>query len=179
MWVFSVLGFALEEESCGVKCHKYFRPEGVPNSKRLQTCLGKYDATKMELDQINEYQAFIDHGIAKYDPKSKRVMNAPQGYQKIMVHLVLPCKNDGHRKARLVAGGHLASGPIDSIYSGVVSTRSLRLSIFLAKLNDMEVWGADIGNAYLEATTKENLYIVAGPDFVELQGHILKFHKAV
>ena len=55
----------------------------------------------------------------------------------------------------VVAGGHLTPDPIDSIYSGVVSTRSLRLSIFPAKLNNMEVWGADIGNAYLEPTTKE------------------------
>ena len=53
-----------------------------------------YDATKKELDQINEYQVFIDHGIAKYDPKSKRIMNPPQGYQKIKVHLVLACKHD-------------------------------------------------------------------------------------
>ena len=43
----------------------------------------------------------------------------------------------------------------------------------------MEVWGADIGNAYLEATTKENLYIVAGPEFEELQGHILVIHKSL
>ena len=108
----------------------------------------------MELDQINICQVFIDHGIAKYDPKSKRITNAPQGYQKIKINLVFPCKQDGHHKARLVAGGHLTPDLIDSIYSGVVSTRSLRLSIFLAKLNSMEVWGADIGNAYLEATIK-------------------------
>ena len=76
----------------------------------------------MELDQINEYQVFIDHGIAKYDPKSKRVMNAPQGYQKIKVHLVFACKDDGCHKARLVGGGHISPDPIDSIYSGVVST---------------------------------------------------------
>ena len=107
----------------------------VPNSKRLQTCLDFkhaleldkrngnsrwYNATKMEFNQINEYQVFIDHGIAKYDPKSKRVMNVPQGYQKIQVHLVFECKHDGHHKARLVAGGHLAPEPIDSIYSGVI-----------------------------------------------------------
>ena len=78
---------------------------------------------------------------------------------------------------RLIAGGHLTPDPIDNIYSGVVSSRSLRLSIFLAKLNNMEVWGADIGNAYLEATTKENLHIVGGPDFEEQQGHILVIHK--
>ena len=40
----------------------------------------------------------------------------------------------------------------------------------------MEVWGADIGNAYLEATIKEKIYIVAGPEFKELQGHILVIH---
>ena len=42
----------------------------------------------------------------------------------------------------------------------------------------MKVWGADIGIAYLEATTKEKLFIVAGPEFEELQGHILLIHKA-
>ena len=65
------------------------------------------------------------------------------------------------------------------IYSGVISIRSLRLAIFLAKLNNLEVWGADIGNAYLEAKTKEKLYIVAGPEFEELEGHILVIYKAL
>ena len=43
----------------------------------------------------------------------------------------------------------------------------------------MKVWAADIGNAYLEATTREKLYIVAGPEFEELQGHILVIHKTL
>ena len=55
----------------------------------------------------------------------------------------------------------------------------MELSIFLAKLNNMEPCGADIGNAYLEATIKEKIYIVAGPEFEELQGHILVIHKAL
>ena len=79
----------------------------------------------------------------------------------------------------MVAGGHLTPDPIESIYSGIVSIRSLRLVIFLAKLNNLEVWGADIGNAYLEAKTKEKLYIVAGPEFEELEGHILVIYKAL
>ena len=88
-------------------------------------------------------------------------------------------KHDGRHKARLGAGGHLTPDPIESIYSGVVSIRSLRLVIFLAKLNNLEVWGADIGNAYLEAKTKEKLYIVAGPEFEELEGHVLVIYKAL
>ena len=138
-----------------------------------------YDATKLEMDQINEYKVFQDHGKAQYDPKSRKVSNAPNGYQKIRVHLIFAVKHDGRHKARLVAGGHLTPDPIESIYSGVVSIRSHRLVIFLAKLNNLEVWVADIGNAYLEAKTKETLYIVAGPEFEEVEGHILVIYKAL
>ena len=35
----------------------------------------------------------------------------------------------------------------------------------------------DVGNAYLQALTRENLYIVGGPEFEELQGHVLVMHK--
>ena len=79
----------------------------------------------------------------------------------------------------MVAGGHLTPDPIESIYSGIVSIRYFRLVIVLAKLNNLEVWGANIGNAYLEAKTKEELYIVAGPEFEELEGHILVIYKAL
>ena len=126
-----------------------------------------------------KYKVFQDHGKAQYDPKSRNVSNAPNGYQKIRVHLIFVVKHDGRHKARLVAGGHLTPDPIETIYSDVVSIRSLRLVIFLAKLNNLEVWGADIGNAYLEAKTKEKLYIVAGPEFEELEGHILVIYKAL
>ena len=42
----------------------------------------------------------------------------------------------------------------------------------------MKVLGADIGNEYLETTTREKLCIVADPEFEELQGHILVIHNA-
>ena len=51
--------------------------------------------------------------------------------------------------------------------------------IFLSKLNDLKLWSTDIGNAYLEAKTKERLYIIAGPEFGEQAGHILIIHKAL
>ena len=142
-----------------------------------------YDATKLEMDHINdhinEYKVFQEHGKAQFDPKSRKESNAPNGYQKIRVHLIFAVKHVGRHKAKLVAGGHLTPDPIESIYSGVVSIRSLRLVIFLAKLNNLEVWGADLGNAYLDARTKEKLYVVAGPEFEELEGHILVMYKAL
>ena len=57
--------------------------------------------------------------------------------------------------------------------------RNLKLVIFLGKLNNLELWGADIGNAYLDASTEEKLYIVAGPEFENWEGYILTFSTAL
>ena len=78
-----------------------------------------------------------------------------------------------------MADGHITPEPIENIYSGVVSLRNLRLVIFLGKLKNLDIWGADIRNAYLEAFTDEKIYIVAGPEFQELEGYILIFLKAL
>jgi hypothetical protein len=43
----------------------------------------------------------------------------------------------------------------------------------------LELWGADIGNAYLEALTKEKVYIIGGPEFGDLSGHTLLIFKAL
>ena len=105
-------------------------------------------------------------------------MNSPKGYHRINVHLVFAVKFDGRHKARLVVDGHLTPEPIENIYSGVGSLRNLRPVIFLGKLNNLDLGEADVGNAYLEAFTDEKLYIVAGPEFQELEGHILIFPKS-
>jgi Reverse transcriptase (RNA-dependent DNA polymerase) len=73
----------------------------------------------------------------------------------------------------LVADGHLADIPIDSVYSGVVSLRGFRLVLFLAELNDLQLRPTYIGNAYLEAYTTKKVYIISGPEFGEREGHIL------
>ena len=81
-------------------------------------------------------------------------------------------KHDEKFKARLVADGHLTK-------ESVVSLRSLRMVVFLSQLNDFEIWGADVGNAYLEAYTDQKLCIIVGPEFKELQGHLLIMIKTL
>ena len=146
--------------------------DALNGNDRWQQAIG------VELGQIDDYNTFTDKGKALFD-KAGKVVNAPAGYKKIRVHFVFDVKHDGRHKARLVADGHLTEVTTESTYSSVVSLRGLRLVSFLSELNDLEVWGADVGNAYLEAETREKLYIVAGPEFGERQGHILVIHKAL
>jgi len=126
------------------------------------------ESVQTELDSIKSYDTFKDNGY-----------KVPAGYKPCRVHFVFDVKHDGRHKARLVANGALTEAPLESVYSGVVSLRGIRVLAFLSELNNMELWATDIGNAYLEAETKEKLYIVAGPEFGELQGHILIFQKAL
>ena len=127
------------------------------------------DAMDLELTQIHEYKVFKDTGKAQFH-NGKAV--TPDGSQKIRVHFVYAVKHDGKFKARLVADGHLTKEP-------VVSLRSLRMVVYLSQLNDFEIWGAGVGNAYLEAYTDQKLCIIAGPEFKELQGHLLIMIKAL
>jgi len=128
------------------------------------------EAETTELNQIDEYKWFIDKGVG-YNPGSD--------YKHIRVHMVYAVKYDGRHNARLVAGGHLTETPIDSVYSSVVSLRGVRLLAFIGELNDLKIWLTDIGNAYLETCTKEKVYIIAGPEFGDREGHVLIILKAL
>jgi Reverse transcriptase (RNA-dependent DNA polymerase) len=130
------------------------------------------DATKLEFDQLDEYETFEDAGDSK-------TTAAPKGYTKITVHLVFDVKHDGRHKVRCVAGGHLTEIPLDSVYSGVVSLRGLGIMLFLSELNQLEVWATDNGNAYLEASTKETIFIIGGTEFGLRHGPILIIRKAL
>ena len=137
------------------------------------------DATRDEVDCIKEQQVFTKGQRAKWDSNHKKILNAPPNHQKIRLNLIFAVKYNGRHKARLVADGSLTPEPAENIYSGVVSLRHLRLVIFLGELNNLELWGGDIGNAYLEAYTHEKLFVIGGAEFEELHGFILIFNKAL
>jgi len=131
------------------------------------------DSEKLETSQLLDYTVFDDYGPRHH-------AKPPEGYKKITYHFVYAVKHDGRYKSRLVAGGHLTDTPTESVYSGVVSLRGVRIVIFLAELNELETWQTDVGNAYLEANTKEKVYVIAGPEFGdELEGHLFVIVKAL
>ena len=128
------------------------------------------DAEEKERACFRKYQVFKDIG------KNGR---PPAGYKPLKILTVYDVKHDGRHRARMVAAGHLTEVPVESVYSSVISLRGIRLMIFLAELNQMEAWGTDISSAYLEAFTKEKLFVKAGPEFGDQEGHILLVKKAL
>jgi hypothetical protein len=90
----------------------------------------------------------------------------PPAYSKITCHLVFDVKFDLRRKARYVAGGHLAPKvPRFLTYSSVVSRESVRIAFTIAALNNLDLIMGDIGQAYLHAKTKEKVWFLAENEF--------------
>jgi hypothetical protein len=107
-------------------------------------------------------------------------MKAPAGWHLVTGHLVWDVKMDFTRKARWVLDGHKTADPIGSTYAGVVSRESIRIAFTYAALNDLDIFAADIKNAYLQAPSSQKDYIVCGPEFgIENVGKLALIHRAI
>ena len=110
------------------------------------------DAVKKEMHNVEVAFRFLDEDGVR----------VPIGFKKITCHLIYDVNFDLTRKARYVGGGHLTSVPACMTYSNVVSRDSVRIMFLIAALNDLDIQMCDIGNAYLNAETRERLWFVAG-----------------
>ena len=124
--------------------------------------------------QMEDYKVYRDMGLCDKT-------NILIGFKKIQVHLVFAVKHDERHKSRLVADGHLTNiPPAESIYAVVVLLiRGLRICILISELSNMDAYATDIGNSYLETKTQEKVCIKAGPEFEELEGHLLIVNKTL
>ena len=95
----------------------------------------------------------------------------PIGYQFVHCHMIFDVKPGSlKRKARYVAGGHMTEAPAGMTYASVVSRESIRLGLLIAALNDLEVFAADIQNAYLTSPCQEKIWTKLGPEFGNRSG---------
>ena len=112
------------------------------------------DAIIKEMKNVELAFKFLDDGES-----------SPIGFKEITCHLIFDVKFDLTRKARYVGGGHLTSVSPSMSYSSVVSRDSVRIMFLVAALNDLDVKMCNIGNAYLNAETKERVWFQAGPEW--------------
>jgi ethanolamine utilization protein EutQ (cupin superfamily) len=84
------------------------------------------------------------------------------GFKKMDGHMVFNVKLDLVRKAQIVACRHQTDPPMELVYTSNVFRDSVCLAFLIAALNDLEILSADVKNAYLNAPTKEKIYMIAG-----------------
>ena len=105
---------------------------------------------------------------------------APPGWTKASGHLIFDVKMDFTRKARWVKDGHRTPDSTTSSYAGVVSKESIRIALTYAALHNIDVFAADIRNAYLQAPSSEKHYVICGPEFgIENQGKVALIKRAL
>ena len=151
------------------RTHKYgIRiPKSIKDAIRIDAKNGNtlwWDAIMMEMRNVRP-------AFEVYDGDIKDLI----GYQEIKCHTVFDVKlgENFRRKARLVAGGHTTNVPASICYSSVVSRESVRLSLLVAALNDVDILSCDIQNAYLTVPCKEKIYCRAGSEFSSKAGKIM------
>jgi hypothetical protein len=126
------------------------------------------------------YRIDLENGNTYWSDSIQKEMNAvmiafrvledeesiPPAHQQINCHMVFDVKMENfHRKARLVAGGHLTDPPAAATYASVVSRESVRIALTLTALNDLDILAADVENAYLHAPISEKVWTVCGVKF--------------
>ena len=105
----------------------------------------------------------------------------PIQYQQTKCHMVFDVKlgENFRRKARLVGGGHTTTAPAYIMYSSVVLRESVRISLTIAALDDLNILACDIQSAYLTALCREKIWTRAGPEFVSEEGTIMIVNVAL
>ena len=112
------------------------------------------DATKKEMTNVEVAFKFLDNDG-----------EIPIGFKTLECHLIYDVKFDLTHKARYVGGGHKTKVPAAMTYSSVVSSDSVRIMFLIAALNELDIQMCDIGNAYLNAETRERLWFRAGNEW--------------
>ena len=145
-------------------------PETVAEAYRLDT----ENVNTFWKDAIIKEMKNVSIAFSMIEEGSK----PPPGYKHVGGRIIFDVKMDFTRKARWVAAGHKTPDPIRSTYAGVVSRESVRIAFTYAALNDLDVFAADIQNAYLQAPCSEKYYITCGiewgPDLVGRQAKIVR-----
>jgi len=154
--------------------HKYGIeiPNGVDHAEELDKANGNHlwrNAYEKEMTNVGVAFEVLAEGE-----------KAPVGWKRVTGHLVWDLKMDFTRKARWVLDGHETPDPLGSKYASVVLRESVRIAFTYAALNNIDIFAADIRNAYLQAPSSRKDYIVCCPELsLENVGKVALIHRAL
>ena len=150
----------------------------VPNSVREALIFDRENKNNLWAEAIKKEMGALDKAqVFRYQPSHFKI---PKDYQYAPLRIIFDIKQEDLRhKARLVAGGHVVDSSMYESYSSVVQTMTVRLLQTVALKHDLKIVTGDIGNAFVQALTKEKIWSKAGPEFGPKQGCKIIFERAL
>ena len=152
----------------------------IPNNMKEALILDKENKNNLwaeailkEMKTLNALRAF------KYYSPNKR-FKKENGWQFAPLRMIYEVKQqDLRRKARLVIGGHVVDSSMHTVYSSTIQSISVRLLMLVAAKTGLNIMAADIANAYVTAPCWEKIWTVAGPEFGDKQGSVIRINRAL
>ena len=131
---------------------------------------------------LKELEALMSMKLFRKLPLSLRKARA-KGFQFALLRMIFDVKVDLRRKARIVIGGHVVDSSRNKVYPSTMKSVSARILMKILAENNLDVMTGDIGNAYLNTNTQENIYTHAGTEFelvgIMSEGNLLEVIKAL
>jgi hypothetical protein len=143
----------------------------VPNDVHDARTLDNENGNNKWGDSIKtEMSGIMDHETFRFLPPGSK---PPEGYQEGPLRMIFSVKPD----LRL---GLSVDSMEYNCHSSLVQLNSIRLLNEIAKAQGLECLAGDIGSAYINAETKEKIFVRCGPEFgPELEGRIAILKKAL
>lgn len=107
------------------------------------------------------------------------LVTKPEGKKIIRSNWVLRTKENGTRKARLVASAWDWTGAEENVYAPVANTITIRTFLVNAVQKGMRIDQMDIKNAFLHGDIVDEVYISQPPGFVKDKGKVCRLNKAI
>lgn len=157
------------------RTHKY--GIRVPKSVAEAKLIDEENGNTLWMDAIRTEMRDVRIAFEEYEGDVSSLV----GYQEITGHLVFDVKlgENFRRKARYCADGHKTQTPAAVTYSTVVGRDSVRIMLLIAALNDLDILGADVKNAFLTAPNLEKCWMKAGPEFGSEEGKTFIVRRAL
>ena len=156
------------------KTHKYGIE--VPRDMRHAMELDKQNGNTLWAEAIRKE---MSEARVAFDVKEKNTRVEP-AREYLECYTIFDVKMDFTRKARHVANGAKTQDIATSTYAGVVSKDTVRIAFTYAALHGLDLYAADIKNAYLQAPITEKYWTRCGPEFgPELEGNVAYIVRAL
>jgi len=150
----------------------------IPRNVKEALAFDLINNNTLWIDAIKkEMMALETAGVWEFHPPHFR---PSKDFQYAPLQMIFDVKQEDLRhKARLVSGGHVVESSMWESYSSVVQQRTIRMLETIALNEGLSFITGDIGNAFVQADTKEKIYTIAGAEFGDKKDCVVILKKAL